>query len=275
MQAFYDHIDSSRERYLGELYEFVSRPSIAAQGIGIEPTAMWVAQRLERLGAEVRSSGCRSGARRVGLARHGARTLLVYDHYDVQPPEPLEGWTSPAFEPAERDGKLYARGVADNKSNLLLRIQALEIVAGQHGPAAAAGELSGRGRRRDRLGAPRRSFAARTPSCCRPTDVCGRPAAYRHRAAFDPLRRQGHLLCRACSANGQRRPALGQRHAGAERRLAPDLGTGDAERPRRARADPRLLRSPYARRQQPTSRRSKPSPTTTTCCWQISASPIS
>jgi len=127
MQAFYSHIDNNRERYLGELYEFVSRPSIAAQGIGIEPTAMWVAQRLERLGAEVRIIRLPDAAPVVWASLGaGPRTLLVYDHYDVQPPEPLEGWTSPPFEPTERGGKLYARGVADNKSNLLLRIQALE-----------------------------------------------------------------------------------------------------------------------------------------------------
>jgi acetylornithine deacetylase/succinyl-diaminopimelate desuccinylase-like protein len=56
----------------------------------------------------------------------------VYDHYDVQPPEPLEGWASPAFEPTLRDGggargpTLHARGVADNKGNLMLRLQAIE-----------------------------------------------------------------------------------------------------------------------------------------------------
>jgi acetylornithine deacetylase/succinyl-diaminopimelate desuccinylase-like protein len=50
----------------------------------------------------------------------------VYDHYDVQPPEPLDAWHSPAFEPTQRDGKLYARGVADNKGNLMLRLQAIE-----------------------------------------------------------------------------------------------------------------------------------------------------
>lgn len=135
MQAFYEHIDKNRDRYLGELYELVSRPSIAAQNIGIEPTAMWVAERLGRLGAEVQILRLPDAAPVVWASvGAGPRTLLIYDHYDVQPPEPLEGWTSPPFEPTERDGKLFARGVADNKSNLLLRVQALESWQASMGP---------------------------------------------------------------------------------------------------------------------------------------------
>jgi acetylornithine deacetylase/succinyl-diaminopimelate desuccinylase-like protein len=63
----------------------------------------------------------------VGEAGKGARTLLVYDHYDVQPPDPLDEWQTPPFEPTERDGYLYGRGVSDNKGNLMARLQALEI----------------------------------------------------------------------------------------------------------------------------------------------------
>ena len=65
----------------------------------------------------------------------GERTLLIYDHYDVQPPDPLEEWESPPFEPTIRDGKFYARGVADNKGDLMARIQAIEAYR------AAFGEL--------------------------------------------------------------------------------------------------------------------------------------
>ena len=81
----------------------------------------------ERLGAEVQVLRLPGAAPVVyGSLGRATRTLLVYDHYDVQPPEPLELWHSPAFEPTERDGKLYARGVADNKGNLMLRLQAIE-----------------------------------------------------------------------------------------------------------------------------------------------------
>lgn len=55
-----------------------------------------------------------------------APTLLIYGHYDVQPAEPLELWTSPAFEPTIRDGRIYARGSVDDKGQLYLHIKALE-----------------------------------------------------------------------------------------------------------------------------------------------------
>jgi acetylornithine deacetylase/succinyl-diaminopimelate desuccinylase-like protein len=124
---FAAHIEANRQRYFDELYALLRQPSIAAQGIGIDETAAIVARRLEQLGARVQVLRLPGAAPVVfGSIGSGARTLLVYDHYDVQPPEPLDGWLSPAFEPTQRDGKLYARGVADNKGNLMLRLQAIE-----------------------------------------------------------------------------------------------------------------------------------------------------
>lgn len=127
MDQFNAHIEANKGRYFDELCTLLRQPSIAAQGVGIEETAAIVAHRLERIGAEVRVIRMPGAAPVVfGSIGSGARTLLIYDHYDVQPPEPLELWNSPAFEPTLRDGKLYARGVADNKGNLMLRIQAIE-----------------------------------------------------------------------------------------------------------------------------------------------------
>jgi acetylornithine deacetylase/succinyl-diaminopimelate desuccinylase-like protein len=124
---FAAHIEASRDRYYDELCALLRQPSIAAQGLGLEEAAAIVVRRLERLGAEVRVLRLPGAAPVVyGSIGGGARTLLIYDHYDVQPPEPLERWVSPAFEPTARDGKLYARGVADNKGNLMLRLQAIE-----------------------------------------------------------------------------------------------------------------------------------------------------
>ena len=64
----------------------------------------------------------------------GPKTLLSYGHYDVQPPEPLDLWESDPFEPTVRDGGLYARGVADDKGDVLARIQALRLYIEEHGP---------------------------------------------------------------------------------------------------------------------------------------------
>ncbi|HEX5688809.1 MAG TPA: M20/M25/M40 family metallo-hydrolase, partial [Roseiflexaceae bacterium] len=136
MERFFAHVEANRARYLDELRAFLRRPSIAAQGIGLEETASIVADRLRALGADVQVLKPAEGAAPVvfGSLGQGDRTLLIYDHYDVQPPEPLELWQSPPFEPTERDGKLYARGAADNKGNLMLRLQAIESWLATEGP---------------------------------------------------------------------------------------------------------------------------------------------
>src|SRR5438093_13675063 len=61
------------------------------------------------------------------------KTLLIYNHYDVQPPEPLELWTSPPFEPALRDGCLYGRGVSDDKGHITSRLLAIDALLAEHG----------------------------------------------------------------------------------------------------------------------------------------------
>jgi acetylornithine deacetylase/succinyl-diaminopimelate desuccinylase-like protein len=127
MEQFDAYIDAHQERFLDELFTLLRVPSVAAQQRGIAETATLVQQRFERLGASTRLIDTKGGSPVVyATIGNGLRTLLIYDHYDVQPAEPLELWDSPAFEPAIRDGKIYARGVADNKGNLMLRIQAIE-----------------------------------------------------------------------------------------------------------------------------------------------------
>jgi acetylornithine deacetylase/succinyl-diaminopimelate desuccinylase-like protein len=127
MNRFAAHIDANRARYEDELHTFLRQPTIAAQGIGLEETAALVADRLEQLGAAVQILRMPGAAPVVyGALGQGERTLLIYDHYDVQPPEPIASWITPPFAPSLRDGKLYARGVADNKGNLMLRLQAIE-----------------------------------------------------------------------------------------------------------------------------------------------------
>lgn len=127
MEQFTSYLETHRDRFLGELFDLLRVPSVAAQGTGIAETVAAVRARLERLGAEVRLIEA-GGGNPVVYATLGAgpRRLLIYDHYDVQPAEPLQLWQTPAFEPTIRDGKIFARGVADNKGNLMLRAQAIE-----------------------------------------------------------------------------------------------------------------------------------------------------
>lgn len=127
MEQFNAYIEAHKDRFLDELCTLLRMPSVAAQNQGIAETAALVRARLERLGATVQLISADGGNPVVyATIGRGPRTLLIYNHYDVQPAEPLELWHSPAFEPTMRDGKLYARGVADNKGNLMLRIQAIE-----------------------------------------------------------------------------------------------------------------------------------------------------
>jgi acetylornithine deacetylase/succinyl-diaminopimelate desuccinylase-like protein len=125
-----DHLDRS----LAELSALVAQPSIAAQGLGMEACAAMVADLLRRRGftVELRAAG---GPPVVVAERAGRseRTLLVYNHYDVQPPEPLERWTSPPFAPELRDGKLYGRGVSDDKGHLTARLHAIDALLATRG----------------------------------------------------------------------------------------------------------------------------------------------
>jgi acetylornithine deacetylase/succinyl-diaminopimelate desuccinylase-like protein len=129
-------LDDIKDELLEELNEFLRMPSISAQedeSGGFRSCAEWVARKLEEAGAEVRIM--ETHGHPVVYAEVGSEggALLSYGHYDVQPPEPLELWESNPFEPTVRDGNLVARGVADDKGDVLARIQALRLYMGEHG----------------------------------------------------------------------------------------------------------------------------------------------
>ncbi len=122
-------IGRNLDRHLEELKRLCAQPSIAAQGEGMEECAALVAEMLHQRGFEVQLLPT-EGYPVVFGQRPGAadRTLLFYNHYDVQPPEPLELWDSPPFDPTLREGKLYARGVSDDKGHLVCRLAAIDAV---------------------------------------------------------------------------------------------------------------------------------------------------
>ena len=120
------------ERMLGSLGEYLRLPSVstdAAYEDGMEAARGWLEGYLEGIGfGDVRRLD--GGGHPALFAQRldapaGAPTLLVYAHYDVQPPDPAEAWTSPAFEPAVRDGRLYARGASDDKGPAMIALHAL------------------------------------------------------------------------------------------------------------------------------------------------------
>lgn len=128
------YLESHLDESIAELSRLVAQPSVDAQNWGMEECAALVAGMLQKRGFDVQvmSTG---GAPVIFAERQGKskKTILFYNHYDVQPPEPLELWTSPPFEPALRDGKLYGRGVSDDKGHITSRLFALDALLTQDG----------------------------------------------------------------------------------------------------------------------------------------------
>lgn len=125
-----DHLDEN----LAELSKLVSQPSVAAQNFGLIECADLVCDMFRKRDFEVEIMST-DGAPVVYAERKGRsnKTLLFYNHYDVQPPEPLELWDSPPFEPVIRDGKLYGRGASDDKGHLTSRLFAIDALIETNG----------------------------------------------------------------------------------------------------------------------------------------------
>lgn len=125
-------IEENLGRFRKELYDFLRIPSISAKSEHDDDTrhtASWLAERLKEAGVEASVHETDGHPIVVGEWRDAgpdAPTVLIYGHYDVQPPEPLELWSSPPFEPTERDGRIYARGSADDKGQLYMHVKAIE-----------------------------------------------------------------------------------------------------------------------------------------------------
>ncbi len=126
---------ANREKALAEMIELVRIPSISPgrpHPEAITEAANWLERRLERAGMdEVRQLEIDGHNPVVWARKHIADdlpTVLFYGHYDVMPPDPLDEWTSPPFEPEVRDGKLFGRGTADDKGQMMMHIIAVEAV---------------------------------------------------------------------------------------------------------------------------------------------------
>jgi len=134
MKEISAHIEAHTDEYLTRLIRACAQPSISAWGEGITQMADLVAGMLRDVGFSVELVPTDGAPVVLGrMAGHGQRTLLLYNHYDVQPVDPLDEWTTPPFEPAVREGKLYARGSADNKGAIVSRICALEAYLAHRG----------------------------------------------------------------------------------------------------------------------------------------------
>ncbi len=128
LSTTFQHIDQQRNQFIHRLIDYVRQPSISAHGVGIAETADFLLGQLQALGMEAQLKSTAGWPMVLGqrFDAPGKPTVLLYGHYDVQPPDPLEAWLSPPFEPTIRDGRIYARGVGDNKGQHFAQLLAIE-----------------------------------------------------------------------------------------------------------------------------------------------------
>jgi len=134
-----EFIEGRRDAHLAELCELLRIPSVSAKSehkSDIERGARWIADNLRAAGfksVEIVPTNLHPLVYAESLEAPGKPTVLFYGHYDVQPAEPMDLWTSPAFEPTVRQGNLYGRGTADDKGQVHIHLKAFEALQKVHG----------------------------------------------------------------------------------------------------------------------------------------------
>src|SRR5687767_1533856 len=132
--AWKEYQDKNKDRFLNEMLELLRIPSVSAKKEhkdDMQKCADAVKKSLLDAGcdkAEVMPTDGHPAVYGEKIIDPSKPTVLVYGHYDVQPPEPLELWNSPPFEPVIKDGKVFARGSADDKGQFYMHVKALEIL---------------------------------------------------------------------------------------------------------------------------------------------------
>ena len=139
MKEVYRYIDDNADRFIEDLRRLCRQPSVSARHEGIEECAELIKTMMEDVGVEANIISTEGHPVVLGEQRFrgAARTIGFYNHYDVQPPEPLELWETPPFSADMREGKIYARGVSDNKGNFMARLKAVEAIKETVGKAPA------------------------------------------------------------------------------------------------------------------------------------------
>ncbi len=139
MEDLLSFVDANRDRYLSELKEFLAIPSVSSQSDhngDIQVCAQWIADHMKTIGMQnirIMPTGGHPVVYSEWLGAKGAPTVLFYGHYDVQPVDPVNLWTSPPFELTLRDGNLYGRGTADDKGQVFIHFKGLEAIMKHRG----------------------------------------------------------------------------------------------------------------------------------------------
>ena len=133
-EDFKKYIDDNKDKFLGELFELLRIPSISseiAQKPAIVRAALYLKEKFEDLNVD-KVEICQTAGNPIVYAEKitdpSLPTILVYGHYDVQPVDPIELWKTPPFEPAVREGKIYARGSADDKGQVYAHVKAFDAM---------------------------------------------------------------------------------------------------------------------------------------------------
>ncbi len=132
MEKALSYAQEHHDEFVDRLEDFLRIPSIStnsAHAGEVKRAANWLADELKRIGiktVEVHETGGHPIVYAEHLVDDSKPTILVYGHYDVQPPDPLDLWTSPPFEPTRKDGILYGRGTCDDKGQLFMHVKAAE-----------------------------------------------------------------------------------------------------------------------------------------------------
>jgi acetylornithine deacetylase/succinyl-diaminopimelate desuccinylase-like protein len=135
ISPIFELIEKNQDAFVQRLIDYVRHPSISAHNIGIREVAEILVNMLTEIGFETQAIPTAGHPMVLGRWEKapGKPTVLLYGHYDVQPPDPMEAWVSPPFEPTIRDGRVYARGVGDNKGQHFAQILAIESHLAFHG----------------------------------------------------------------------------------------------------------------------------------------------
>jgi acetylornithine deacetylase/succinyl-diaminopimelate desuccinylase-like protein len=133
------YVQQNKQRFLNELKDFLRIPSISTDPehkADVDRAAQFVADSLKKAGLEnieIIPTGRHPLVYADWMHAPGKPTVLCYGHYDVQPPDPLELWHTPPFEPAERNGNLVARGSSDDKGQMYMHVKAIEALRAVNG----------------------------------------------------------------------------------------------------------------------------------------------
>ena len=134
MTLWETYLIQQKERFLNELIDFLRIPSISALSTHVQDVqraAQWVEARMKAAGIEsvrIMPTGGHPVVYGEWVRAPGKPTLLIYGHFDTQPVDPLNLWEHPPFEPAIKNGRIYARGVSDDKGNLFIPIIVVEAM---------------------------------------------------------------------------------------------------------------------------------------------------